>query len=69
MSALAAEESTTMLGITAKVIVQDAQSLTALLAHPDVYLIDMSEEHLRRSQSRVTDVVVNDAYWDLAGWE
>lgn len=58
-----------MLGITAKVIVQDAQSLTALLAHPDVYLIDMSEEHLRRSQSRVTDVVVNDAYWDLAGWE
>lgn len=70
MATLAAEESAQMLGvISADVLIPSSKSLSAALAHPDVYLVDVTAEQVWRASDRVQDVVTNDVYWELAGWE
>jgi len=57
-----------MLGVTsAEVLVRDRRSYDVLMADPSIYLLDMGIEQVRRASSEV-DVVMNDLYWDLAGW-
>jgi hypothetical protein len=69
MEDLAAEHGVSMLGVTsATVRIADMQTYRALVRHPDVYLVDLSGDQLRRSNPDVTDVAVDDVYWELAGW-
>lgn len=68
MSAIAEEFSTSFLGVTsAQVLVPNAAVLAAASGSPDVYLIDLSMEQARRTTGK-TDIVMNDLYWQLAGW-
>jgi hypothetical protein len=49
------------------VVVSNRRAFDAIASHPDVYLVDLSVEQDRRATGE-RDVVMNDVYWDLAGW-
>lgn len=58
-----------MLGIvSATVEVSSMEVLTSVESDPAVYLVDLAAEDVRRSNPRFADVVMNDLYWQLAGW-
>jgi hypothetical protein len=68
MEALEAELSVSFLGITAaQVLVKDRATWDAASGDERVFLVDLSIEQVRR-ETKSTDVVMNDLYWDLAGW-
>lgn len=70
MAASAKAEGAEMLGIvSAEVFVPDLTAYLDAAEHPDVYLIDLSSEQVRRSDRAVNDVALNDVYWYLAGWD
>ena len=69
MASLAAEEAVDMLGVTSvEATVPDQRTLQSVLRDPDVYLVDMSAEHVRRGNPHV-EAGANDIYWFVAGWE
>jgi hypothetical protein len=69
MDDIAAEFSTSFLGVTAaEVRVPNRAVFDAVAAAPDVYLVDLGVEQARRT-SGSKDIVMNDLYWYLAGWE
>jgi hypothetical protein len=58
-----------MLGtISANVVVPNSKVLTSITSDPDVYLVDLSLEQAMRAQPNHKDFVMNDVYWELAGW-
>lgn len=69
-AALEADHGVTQMGVTsAEVVVPNATVLQAAFNMPDVWLIDLSLEQVGRAHPELTDVVMNDLYWKLAGWE
>jgi hypothetical protein len=69
MEGLAAEYGLTLQGVvSAEITIADAGRLRLLQDDPRVFLVDLSIEQVRRS-SGLRDVVQNDVYWNLAGWE
>ena len=63
------ETSTQMLGIvSATVEVASPDALAAVQGDPDVYLVDLAVEQAYRADHGRADVVMNDLYWQLAGW-
>jgi hypothetical protein len=68
--AAAAESGVEPLGIVAAVVtVPDAAALERLQRSANVYLVDLSISDYIRHNPDVTDVVQNDVYWNLAGWD
>ncbi len=65
----AAETGERLLGITSAQVVVDASSLRNALDDPLVYLVDLSIEHFGRGHADKDDIVMNDVYWAVAGWE
>ena len=63
------EQGVRVLGVvSAQVEITSAAALNRLRTSGDVFLVDLSEEQVRRSMPLVSDVVVNDLYWNMAGW-
>lgn len=70
MSQIAIAEDAEMLGvISADVTVPTMGAYARGSRHDDVFVIDLAAEQVRRSDSQITDVVTNDVYWYLAGWD
>jgi hypothetical protein len=59
-----------MLGVVAaEVVVADEGVLARVNAFAEVWLVDLSLEQIGRSRPELADVVMNDLYWRLAGWD
>lgn len=70
MDELASEESAEMLGVVSTVVtVPNSGVLRLVERHPEVDVVDLAAEQVRRAQPEVTNVVANDLYWYLAGWD
>lgn len=58
-----------MLGIiSATVRVPDLAVLRAVRDDPAVFLVDLSLEQAQRLHPTESDIVMNDVYWQMAGW-
>lgn len=70
LSQVASEEGAEMLGvIAADVTVPTVGAYLRASRHDAVFVIDLAAEQVRRTDSEVGDVVTNDVYWYLAGWD
>lgn len=70
MDELASEEGAEMLGVVSAVVtVPNPGVLRRAERHPDVYVVDLAAEQVRRAHPEVTNVAANDLYWYLAGWD
>lgn len=65
----ARENGVDLLGtVSANAVVPDIEAFNRLVRDSDMLLMDGSAEQVRRSHSIVTDVHLNDIYWQVAGW-
>ncbi len=54
--------------VSAEVTVGGPAQLAAMRADARIYLVDLSKAHLQQHTPELTDVILNDLYWYVAGW-
>jgi hypothetical protein len=55
--------------VSAEARIPDRKTLNRVQRDSRVFLVDLAVEHAHRSHPRERDLVMNDLYWTLAGWE
>jgi hypothetical protein len=55
--------------VSAEARIPDRKTLNRVQRDDRVFLVDLALEHAQRSHPKERDLVMNDLYWTLAGWE